>query len=118
MIEVLRRTVFAAVFVAAIGAASAENMSAKLTGAEKTARATTQATGEGKIPIGKDMSVKGSVKTKGIMGTAAHIHLAPTGQAGPPIITLSKSGEDTWNVPDGAKLTEEQYRAFKDGNLY
>jgi CHRD domain-containing protein len=78
----------------------------------------TSATGAGKITIGADKSVTGSVKTKGVMGTAAHIHEAPPGKAGPPIITLTKSGDDTWTVPDGSKLTDEQYEAFKAGNLY
>jgi hypothetical protein len=118
MTKVLRRTAFAAVLAAAIGVASAEDVSVKLTGAEETPPVTTSATGEGKISIGKDMSVKGSVKTKGITGTVAHIHEAPAGKAGPPIITLTKSGDDTWTVPEGSKLTEEQYKAFKDGNLY
>jgi hypothetical protein len=31
---------------------------------------------------------------------------------------LTKEGEDTWKVPDGSKLSEEQMKAFKDGNLY
>ena len=118
MTRVLWRTALATVLVAAIGVASAEDVSVKLTGAEETPAVTTSATGEGKITIGKDMSVKGSVKTKGITGTAAHIHEAPAGKAGPPVITLMKSGDDTWSVPEGAKLTEEQYKAFKDGNLY
>jgi hypothetical protein len=104
--------------VAAMGVASAEDVSVKLTGADETPPVTTSATGEGKISIGKDGTVKGSVKTKGVVGTAAHIHEAPPGKAGPPIITLTKEGEDTWKVPDGSKLSEEQMKAFKDGNLY
>jgi hypothetical protein len=118
MSRFLRRAALATVLVAAIGVASAEDVSVKLTGAEETPAVTTSATGEGKITIGKDMSVKGSVKTKGVVGTAAHIHEAPPGKAGPPIITLTKSGDDTWTVPEGAKLTDAQYKSFKDGNLY
>jgi CHRD domain len=118
MTKVLRRTAFATVLVAAMGIASAEDVSVKLVGADETPPVTTSASGEGKISIAKDGTVKGSVKTKGVMGTAAHIHEAPPGKAGPPIITLTKSGDDTWKVPDGAKLTEEQMKSFKDGNLY
>ncbi|HVY82518.1 MAG TPA: CHRD domain-containing protein [Steroidobacteraceae bacterium] len=114
----VRQTALATLLVAAIGVASAEDVSVKLTGADETPPVTTSASGEGKITIGKDMSVKGSVTTKGLMGTAAHIHEAPPGKAGPPIITLTKSGENTWTVPEGSKLTEEQYKAFKAGNLY
>jgi len=119
MSRVLRATSFAGLLVAAtIGVANAEDVSVKLTGAEETPAVTTSATGEGKISIAKDGSVKGSVKTKGIVGTAAHIHEAPAGKAGPPVITLQKSGDDTWTVPEGAKLTEAQLKSFKDGNLY
>src|SRR5690242_20597785 len=118
MSRVLRHTAFATVLVAAMGVASAKDVSVKLVGADETPPVTTSATGEGKISIAKDGTVKGSVKTKGIVGTAAHIHEAPPGKAGPPIITLTKSGDDTWTVPDGSKLTDEQMKAFKDGNLY
>ena len=119
MTRVLRRTAFVGVLLAAaIGVANAEDVSVKLTGAEETPAVTTSATGEGKITIAKDGSVKGSVKTKGIVGTAAHIHEAPAGKAGPPVITLQKSGDDTWTVPEGAKLTDAQLKSFKDGNLY
>jgi hypothetical protein len=115
---ILRHVLVAAVLVAAMGVANAEDVSVKLTGADETPPVTTSASGQGKISISKDGTVKGSVKTKGVTGTAAHIHEAPPGKAGPPIITLTKSGEDTWMVPEGAKLTEEQMKAFKDGNLY
>ena len=54
----------------------------------------------------------------GIEGTVAHIHLAEPGKNGPPIITLTKNAENTWSVPEAAKLTDEQYKAFKEGNLY
>ena len=48
----------------------------------------------------------------------AHIHLAPPGTNGPPIITLVKTSETVWSVPDGAMLTDDQFKSFKDGNLY
>ncbi|HEU4624715.1 MAG TPA: CHRD domain-containing protein [Steroidobacteraceae bacterium] len=118
MTGIVRQTALATLLVAAMGVASAEDVSVKLTGADETPPVTTSASGEGKITVGKDMSVKGSVTTKGLMGTAAHIHEAPPGKAGPPIITLTQSGEDTWTVPEGSKLTAEQYKAFKEGNLY
>jgi len=117
----IRRTALATV-VAAFGVmsgiASAGDVSVKLTGAEETPPVTTEATGAGKISIAKDGTVSGSVKTKGIVGTAAHIHEAPAGKAGPPIITLTKSGDDTWTVPDGSKLTDAQLASLKAGNLY
>jgi hypothetical protein len=118
MKKVLMRTAFATVLVAAFGVASAEDVSVKLTGEQEVPAVTSSATGEGKISIKKDMSVTGKVTTKGIVGTVAHIHEAPPGKAGPPIITLTKSGDDAWAVPEGSKLTAAQYESFKAGNLY
>jgi len=100
------------------GAASAKDVKVKLTGAEETPPVTTSATGAGKISIAKDHTVKGSVKTTGIEAVAAHIHVGAPGQAGPPIITLTKGDGGTWKVPDGAKLTDEQFASFTSGNLY
>ncbi len=57
-------------------AANAEDVKVTLTGAEEVPAVTTEAKGEGTITIAKDMSVKGTVKTTGIEGVAAHIHLA------------------------------------------
>jgi hypothetical protein len=56
--------------------------------------------------------------TTGVVGTAAHIHLAAAGQNGPVAVPLMKSGDNGWAVPAGTKLTDAQYAAFKAGNLY
>jgi hypothetical protein len=102
----------------AVGSASAADIKVKLVGAEETPPVTTSASGSGTITIGADKSVSGSVKTSGIEGVAAHIHTGAMGQSGPPIISLTKGADGTWSVPAGAKLTDEQYDAFKAGNLY
>ena len=78
----------------------------------------TSATGTGTITVNDDKSVSGSVTTKGIEATAAHIHHAPAGKNGPPIITLTQTKPGVWSVPEGSKLTDEQYAAFKAGELY
>jgi hypothetical protein len=98
--------------------AHAEDVKVTLTGAEEVPAVSTQAKGEGTITIGKDMSVAGHVKTTGIEGIAAHIHLAEPGKNGPPVITLTKGADGSWSTPEGAKLTADQYEAFKAGNLY
>jgi hypothetical protein len=114
-----RITVVAAtVLVAALGSAWAQDISVKLVGAEETPPVTTSATGTGTIKIGSDKSVSGSLKTTGIDGTVAHIHVGAPGQAGPPIITLTKGDGGVWLVPAGSKLTDDQYASFKAGNLY
>jgi hypothetical protein len=100
------------------GAAFAKDVKVSLTGAEETPPVTTSATGEGKISIAKDHTVKGEIKTTGISGVAAHIHVGAPGQSGPPIITLTKGADGSWTVPEGSKLTDEQFASFTSGNLY
>jgi hypothetical protein len=82
------------------GSAFAVDVKVNLTGAEETP------------------PVSGTVKTAGIEGTVAHIHVGAPGQSGPPIITLAKGADGVWSVPAGSKLTDEQYASFKAGNLY
>ena len=98
--------------------ALAKEVKVTLTGAEETPPVTTSASGEGTISIAKDKSVKGTIKTTGIDGIAAHIHLGAPGQSGPPLITLTKGADGTWAVPEGSKLTDEQLASFKNGQLY
>jgi len=90
----------------------------KLSGAQEVPAVTTSASGSGTITINDDMTVQGSVTTNGVAGTAAHIHEAAAGKNGPVIIPLTKSGDNLWSTPAGAKLTQAQYKAFKAGNLY
>ncbi len=108
----------AGVALGACAAAHAESIAVKLTGDQEVPAVASSATGTGTLVIKPDRSVTGSIKTHGIEGTMAHIHLAAPGKNGPPIITLEKSGEDTWVVPQGAKLTEEQFKSFEAGDLY
>jgi CHRD domain len=95
-----------------------KDVKVNLTGAEETPPVTTSATGTGTIKITKSKSVSGVIKTSGIDGTAAHIHVGAPGQSGPPIITLTKGPDGKWTVPPGSKLTDDQYASFKSGNLY
>jgi hypothetical protein len=104
--------------VFAMGPALAADVKVTLSGAEETPPVTTSASGSGTISIADDKSVGGSVKTMGIEGTAAHIHLGAKGKAGPPIITLTKGADGTWSVPAGSKLTDAQFTSFKSGDLY
>jgi len=101
-----------------MGAAMAKDVSVSLSGAEETPPVTTTASGSGTITIGDDKSVSGSVKTTGMDGNAAHIHLGAVGKAGPPIITLTKGADGSWSVPAGSKLDDKQFASFKAGDLY
>ena len=90
----------------------------KLSGSQEVPPVKTSAKGTGKIVVGDDKSVSGTVKTSKMKGTMAHIHQGAKGENGPPIITLTMSSGDKWAVPPGAMLTDEQYQSLKDGNLY
>jgi hypothetical protein len=111
-------TALALLLALAAAGASAKDIKVNLTGAEETPPVTTSATGKGTLHIAKDKSVSGTVKTTGIEGTAAHIHVGAKGEAGPPIITLTKGADGNWTVPAGAKLTDEQWADYKAGKLY
>lgn len=113
------RALMVAAAIMACGVAYAESVKVKLVGAEETPPVTTSATGTGTITINADKSVSGTITTTGIEGTVAHIHLGAPGKAGPPIITLVKGADgNSWSVPAGAVLTDEQYASFKAGDLY
>ncbi len=100
--------------IAAFGA----DVKVTLSGDQEVPAVKTAATGSGTITIGDDMSVKGSVTTSGVAGTAAHIHMAAAGKNGPVIVPMAKSGDNGWAIGAGAKLTDDQMKAFKAGELY
>jgi hypothetical protein len=105
-------------FLAAVpGLSWADQIKVTLSGAQEVPAVTTAASGSGTITVNADKSVSGSVSTTGVAGTMAHIHNGAAGANGPVIIPLTKNG-DTWSVPAGAKLTDEQYAAYKAGHLY
>jgi hypothetical protein len=78
----------------------------------------TTAAGSGTIAVADDGSVTGSVKSTGVAGTAAHIHVGAAGKNGPVIIPLTKGADGEWAVPPGAKLSAEQMKSYKAGDLY
>ena len=104
--------------LAGAGVALAEHVRVSMIGANEVPAVSTKATGHGTITINDDKTVSGSVTTSGIKGTMAHIHMAAAGENGPVIFPLKKSGKHGWAVPAGAKLTDDQYKAFKAGDLY
>jgi len=100
------------------GVASAQQVKVTLSGDQEVPAVKTSGAGSGAISVTADKSVSGSVTTTGVAGTMAHIHEAAPGKNGPVVIPLSKSGDSTWSVPAGAKLTDAQLSSFKAGNLY
>ncbi|CAM5379477.1 CHRD domain-containing protein [Eoetvoesiella caeni] len=103
---------------AGYGVAQAAQSKVTLSGAHEVPAVTTSAKGNGTITVGDDKAVSGSVTTSGVVGTMAHIHEAAAGKNGPVIIPLEKKGDNQWAVPANAKLTDAQYKAYKEGNLY
>jgi CHRD domain len=101
---------------AAAFAANQQNL--QLTGGAETPAVTTTASGQATFTVDDSGVVSGDVKTTGIDGTAAHIHMGKVGASGPPIITLQQAGKDQWTVPQGARLSAKQMAAFKKGDLY
>jgi CHRD domain len=88
-----------------------------LSGAEEVPPVTAQGSGSGSFRVSEDGTLSGSVTTKDVEGTMAHIHRAAKGQNGPIIVPLDKKG-DTYSVPAGRKLTPQQMDDLKAGNLY
>jgi CHRD domain len=99
-------------------AADAEGLKVKLSGNQEVPPVSTSASANGTITVSPDMSVSGSITVSGMEPTAAHIHEGAQGKNGPVIIPLSKSSDNTWSVPAGAKLTDAQYKSYLAGNLY
>ena len=117
----IRKSMFAAAIVSIVtfggGAAFGADVKLKLSGANEVPPVTTSASGAGTISVADDGSVSGSVTTKGVQGTAAHIHMGVAGKNGPVVVPFTKDG-DAFKAPAGAKLDADQMKAFKAGGLY
>jgi hypothetical protein len=97
--------------------AAAADIDVTLAGSEEVPAVETKASGTGTISVADDGTITGSVETTGIEGTMAHIHTGAEGVNGPPLITLTKSG-NTFSIPDGSKLTETQLASLEKDELY
>ena len=114
----LSTAIAAAALLALSTAALAEQVKVTLSGAAEVPPVQTMASGSGVINIGVDKSITGSVTTTGVAATMAHIHQGAADKSGPVMIPLVKSGDNGWAVPPGTKLTDEQLKVFKAGDLY
>ncbi len=116
--SLFRGLLLASFLVLVTGLASATTTVVALTGAAETPPVKTVATGSGSITVDSDKTVSGTVTTTGLTGTVAHIHMGAPGVKGPVVIGLTKTGDNSWAVPAGSKLTAEQYTSYKAGDLY
>jgi hypothetical protein len=89
-----------------------------LRGANEVPPVTTSASGSGTVTIKDDRSVSAKITVTGITATAAHIHEAAAGSNGPVIVPFTKTSDNTFEAPAGAKLTDAQYASYKAGKLY
>jgi len=88
-----------------------------LSPAEEVPPVNAPGSGSGSFRVAEDGTISGSVTTKDVQGTMAHIHRGAKGANGPVIIPLDKQG-DTYTVPAGRKLTPQQLDDLKKGMLY
>ena len=101
-----------------MGGGITEKTSPALTGAQEVPPVSTSASGRSTISVGSDGSVSGAVIVTGMEPTMAHIHQGAKGANGPVIVPLVKTAPMTFSVPADKKLTDAQYAALKEGNLY
>jgi hypothetical protein len=97
---------------------SAMSETLTLAGVNEVPPVQTVATGKAMITIGADKSVKADVAVSGMNATASHIHMGAPGTNGPVIVPFTKMGDNKFGAAPDAKLTDEQYAAYKAGNLY
>lgn len=92
--------------------------SVTLTGANEVPAVATSASGSGTVTVNPDHTVVANITVTGMEATASHIHMGAPGANGPVIVPFTKTGDNKFSAPAGAKLTDEQYAAFKAGNTY
>ena len=104
--------------IAACASMAAMSETLALAGSSEVPAVTTTATGTAMVTIGADRSVKATVTAKDMTATASHIHMGAAGTNGPVIVPFAKTGDNAFASAADAKLTEEQYAAYKAGKLY
>ena len=129
--QMSKRSLWAGIGLAAIlaaGCAGVGKAPAKLTGAQEVPPVGGNASGTTDITIvftqctgassNRCPQALGTVTTSGVVGTAAHIHRGKPGQNGPVILPLVKKDDNTWVVPDRGYISDSDYGAYQDGELY
>lgn len=89
-----------------------------LSGASEVPPVTTSASGSGTVTIKADGSVSAHITVTGMTATASHIHEGAAGTNGPVIVPFTKTADNTFDAPAGAKLTDAQMASYRAGKLY
>ena len=94
---------------------------ASLSGANESPPISSTASGTGVLALNSATGqISGFVRTSGVTVSAAHIHQAAAGAAGPVTVPLTETapGSGIWAVPNGSTLTPSQISAFNANELY
>ena len=92
---------------------------ASLSAAQEVPPNASTAAGTGTLVVNPSTrAASGSIAITGMTATAAHIHLGATGVNGAVIVPLTSDGAGVWGVPANTVLTADQFKAYKQGNLY
>lgn len=90
-----------------------------LSAAQEVPANASAATGSGSLIVDPaTRAATGSIVLTGMTATAAHIHLGAAGSNGPVIVPLSNTAGNVWAVSANTVLTSDQFKAYKQGNLY
>ena len=100
------------------GGSKSSGESVTLSGSNEVPAVTSPASGSGTVTVNPDRTVTGRITVSGMTATAAHIHQGAPGANGPVIVPFVMQGDNTFVAKEGAKLTDEQYSAYKAGNTY
>ena len=90
----------------------------RLDGSREVPAATTTAYATADVNVTPERYVTVTLSVLGMVPTAAHIHEGAPGSNGPVIVPLVKITDNAFVAPDGARLSEAQYAAYKAGNTY
>ena len=100
------------------GGGSMHGETVTLRGNNEVPANTSSATGTANVTVSDDCSVSAKVSVSGMTATAAHIHTGAAGANGPVAVPFTKTGENSFEAPGGAKMNSEQCAAYKAGNTY
>jgi hypothetical protein len=114
-----------AVVLALAGCSTMEHMGTmtpgmrlQLSGINEVPPNNSSGSGTATVNVAADCSVTASVSVVGMTATAAHIHTGTTGANGGVAVPFTKTGDNTFSAPAGAKLNSDQCAAYKRGDTY
>ena len=100
------------------GSAPAGDLRVTLSGSEEVPPSGSNASGTGTVVVAADCSVTANITVTGMTATASHIHQGAAGTNGGVIVPFTKTMDNTFIAPAGAKMNAEQCAAYKAGNTY